>query len=76
VRFDPKISTLEEKIDLDSISMDELHRIFTTYEMRTAQKKLGIKEQHSKHLKGQIKRSRKNKKNITTTVTSQKMMKK
>jgi hypothetical protein len=44
MRFDPKISTLEEKIDLDSISMDELHRIFTTYEMRTAQKKLGIKE--------------------------------
>jgi hypothetical protein len=33
--FDPKISTLEERADLNSISMDELHGIFTTYEMRT-----------------------------------------
>jgi hypothetical protein len=33
--FDPKISALEEREDLNSISMDELHGIFTTYEMRT-----------------------------------------
>jgi hypothetical protein len=31
MRFNPKISTLEERSDLDSISMDELHGIFTTY---------------------------------------------
>jgi hypothetical protein len=35
MRFDLKISALEERTDLDSISMDELHGIFTTYEMRT-----------------------------------------
>jgi hypothetical protein len=35
MRFNPKISTLEERSDLDSISMDELHGIFTAYEMRT-----------------------------------------
>jgi hypothetical protein len=35
MRFDPKVSALEERADLDSISMDELHGIFTTYEMRT-----------------------------------------
>jgi hypothetical protein len=35
MRFDPKISSLEEREDLDSVSMDELHGIFTTYEMRT-----------------------------------------
>jgi hypothetical protein len=35
MRFNPKISTLEEISDLNSISMDELHGIFTTYEMRT-----------------------------------------
>ena len=35
MRFDPKISTLEEIIDLDSISMDKLHGIFTAYEMIT-----------------------------------------
>jgi hypothetical protein len=35
MRFNPKISALEERSDLNSISMDELHRIFTSYEMRT-----------------------------------------
>jgi hypothetical protein len=35
MRFNPKISTLEERSDLDSISKDELHGIFTAYEMRT-----------------------------------------
>jgi hypothetical protein len=44
MRFDPKISALEERVDLDSISMDELHGIFTTYEMRTEQENPGIKE--------------------------------
>ena len=35
MRFKPKISALEERSDLNSISMDELHGIFTAYEMRT-----------------------------------------
>jgi hypothetical protein len=43
MRFDPKISSLEERPDLKSISMDELHGIFTTYEMRTEQENLDIK---------------------------------
>jgi hypothetical protein len=34
MRFDPKISALEERAYLNSISMDEIHGIFTTYEMR------------------------------------------
>jgi hypothetical protein len=42
--FDPKISTLEEISDLDSISMDELHGIFTAYEMRSEQENLDVKE--------------------------------
>jgi hypothetical protein len=33
--FDPKVSTLEERTDMDSIRMDELHGIFTAYEMKT-----------------------------------------
>jgi hypothetical protein len=37
MRFNPKISTLEERSDLDSISMGELHGIFIAYEMRTEQ---------------------------------------
>jgi hypothetical protein len=35
MRFNPKISALEERSDLNSISMDELHGIFIAYEMRT-----------------------------------------
>jgi hypothetical protein len=45
MRFDPKISALEEREDLDSITMDELHGIFTTYEMSTEQENLDIKEE-------------------------------
>jgi hypothetical protein len=44
MRFNPKISTLEERSDLDSISMDELHGIFTAYEMRIEQENLDVKE--------------------------------
>jgi len=34
MRYDPKISSLEERVDLATLSMDELHGILTTYEMR------------------------------------------
>jgi hypothetical protein len=34
IRFDSKISALEERVDLDTITMDELHGILKTYEMR------------------------------------------
>jgi hypothetical protein len=44
MRFDPKIPALEEISDLNSISMDELHGIFTAYEMRTAHENPDIKE--------------------------------
>jgi hypothetical protein len=35
MRFNPKILALEERSNLNSISMDELHGIFIAYEMRT-----------------------------------------
>jgi hypothetical protein len=44
MRFNPKISTLEEILDLESISMEELHGIFTTYEMRTEEENPNVKE--------------------------------
>jgi hypothetical protein len=44
MRFDPKISSLEERVDLDSISIDELHGIFTAYEMRNKWENPDIKE--------------------------------
>jgi hypothetical protein len=42
--FNPKISTLEERSDLNSISMDKLHGIFKAYEMRNEQKNPDVKE--------------------------------
>jgi hypothetical protein len=44
MRFNPKISSLEERSDLNSISMDELHGIFIAYEMRTEQENPYVKE--------------------------------
>ena len=37
MRYDPKVSTLEEWDDLKNITMDELHGILIVYEMRTGQ---------------------------------------
>jgi hypothetical protein len=58
MRFNSKISTLEEISDLNSIRMDELHGIFTAYEMRPEQENLDAKEEAFK----EPKRSKKNKK--------------
>jgi hypothetical protein len=44
IKFNHKISALEERSDLDSISMYELHGIFTAYEMRTEQENPDVKE--------------------------------
>jgi hypothetical protein len=44
MRFNPKISALEEISNLNSISMGELHGIFTAYEMRTEQENSYVKE--------------------------------
>jgi hypothetical protein len=35
MRYDPKILALEERVYLDTLSMDELHGILQTYELRT-----------------------------------------
>jgi hypothetical protein len=58
MRFNPKISTLEERSDLNSISMDKLHGIFTAYEMRNEQENLDVNEVAFK----ESKRSKKKKK--------------
>jgi hypothetical protein len=50
--FDPKISAIEEKKDLDSLTMDELHGILTTYEMRIVQEKPSKHEETFKASKG------------------------
>jgi hypothetical protein len=55
MRFNPKISALEERSDLNSIIMDELHGIFTTYEMR-------IEEENTDVTKASFKASKRSKK--------------
>jgi hypothetical protein len=44
MRFDPNISTLEERSDLNSIGMDELHGIFIACEMIIEQENPNVKE--------------------------------
>ncbi|KAH9296039.1 hypothetical protein KI387_039627, partial [Taxus chinensis] len=39
VRFDAKVSAIEEMKNLDQLKMDELHGILTAYEMNTKSKK-------------------------------------
>jgi hypothetical protein len=58
--FNPKISALQERSDLNSIIMDKLHGIFIAYEMRTEKENPYVKEaafkasQRSKKNKGTI----------------------
>jgi hypothetical protein len=59
MRFDPKISTLEKRSDINSIIMDELHAIFTAYEMRTEWKNLYIREASFKAPKKSKKKGKK-----------------
>jgi hypothetical protein len=35
MRYDAKISTIEDRFDLDTLTVDQLHGIFTAYEMKT-----------------------------------------
>ena len=44
VRYDSKVSTLEEQDDLKIVIVDELHGILTTYEMRTGLNETSKKE--------------------------------
>jgi hypothetical protein len=76
MRFDPKISTLEEREDIDRIIMDELHGNFTAYEMRTEHESLGIKEATFKASKKSKKKGQKKEKKIGSAVTSWDMMEK
>jgi hypothetical protein len=62
MRFDPKISSLEEREDLATLSMDELHGILTAYEMRTEQDNPSRKEATFKASKKTKKKNKKNSK--------------
>ena len=49
MRFHPKVLALGERKDLDKLSMDELHEILTTYEMRIEQEKPSRKKKRSRY---------------------------
>jgi hypothetical protein len=76
--FDPKISSLEEREDLGTISMDELHGIFIAYEMRTEQENPATKEATFKASKKTKKKEKKiqSPSQIAVVVMIQKKMKK
>jgi hypothetical protein len=44
MRYDAKISLIEYRYDLDTLTVDQLHGIFTSYEMRTGNDKSSKKE--------------------------------
>ena len=44
MKYDSKVSTLEERDDLDDVTIDEIHGILTTYEMRTGLNEISRKE--------------------------------
>ena len=39
MRYDAKVSTIEDRSDLDTLTVHQLHGIFTAYEMRTGNDK-------------------------------------
>ena len=73
--FDSKVSSLEERKYLDKLSMDELHGILTTYEMRKKQEKPSRKEATFKVSRRQ-RRSTKSQNHALVVVKTQMMKKK
>jgi hypothetical protein len=59
MRYDPDISSLEEREDMDTLSMDEIHEIVTTYEMRIEQENPVTKEEKFKESKKTKKKRKK-----------------
>jgi hypothetical protein len=58
--FDPKLLSLEERVDLATMTMDELHGILTYYEMRKKKENPITKEATFKESKKTKKKDKKN----------------
>jgi hypothetical protein len=58
--FDLRISDLEERVELDTLTMDELHGILKNYEMRIEKDNLVTKEETFKASKKTKKKNKKN----------------
>ena len=72
-RFNPKVSALEERAELDTLDMDTLHGILTAYEMRISGETSFRKEAAFKAAK---KERKKKEEEVKTILKNQKKMKK
>ena len=63
VTFNSKVSALEERTDLDTLEMDELHGILIAYEMRTSSENPSRKEET-------FKASKRDKKKVETEISN------
>jgi hypothetical protein len=59
MRYDANISSIEDRSDLDTLTFDQLHGIFTAYEMRTGNDKLAKGETVFKVSKTKINQKKK-----------------
>jgi hypothetical protein len=59
MRYDAKISSVEDRSDLSSLTVDQLHGIFTAYEMRTGNNKSAKDETTFKAFKTKINQKQK-----------------
>jgi hypothetical protein len=57
MRYDAKMSTIEDRSDLDTLTVDQLHGIFTSYERRTGNDKTRKYETTFKASKRKINRN-------------------
>jgi hypothetical protein len=72
LKLDPKITALEERADLATLSMNELHQILTTYEMR---KELDNPSKLSKHPRRQERINKRQSQASAATIIRMKMKK-
>jgi hypothetical protein len=59
MRYDAKISTIEDRPDLDTLIVDQLHGFFTTYEMRIENDKSSKRETSFKASKTKMSQGKK-----------------
>ena len=74
--FDSKVSALEERKYMDKVSMDELHGILTTYEMRIRKKSHPKRRQPSRFPRRQRKTTKIQNLSHALVVVKTRMMKK
>ena len=58
MRYDANISTIEDRHDLDTLTVDQLYGIFTAYEMRTRNDKSSKRETNFKSSKTKMRQEK------------------